>query len=49
MNTADIIINFLIFLITAAENTIGLWIIGVRHPLLIGILIGVSQLTAKEV
>ena len=34
---------FLIFLITAAENTIGLWIIGVRHPLLIGILIGVCD------
>ena len=32
---------FLIFLITSTENTIGLWIIGVEHPLLIGILIGI--------
>ena len=32
---------FLIFLITAAENTIGLLIIGIRHPLMIGALIGV--------
>lgn len=31
---------FLIFLITAGENTLGLVLIGVRHPLLIGMLIG---------
>ncbi len=31
---------FLIFLITAAENTLGLVLIGVGHPLLIGVLIG---------
>ncbi|MBQ3277051.1 MAG: sporulation integral membrane protein YtvI [Oscillospiraceae bacterium] len=32
---------FLIFLITSAENTVGLWIIGVKHPLFIGILVGI--------
>ena len=34
---------FLIFLITSAENALGLWIIGVQHPLLIGILIGICD------
>ncbi len=32
---------FLIFLITAAENAVGLWIIGVKQPILIGVLIGI--------
>lgn len=32
---------FIIFCITAAENAIGLWIIGVGNPFLIGILIGI--------
>lgn len=32
---------FIIFCVTAAENAIGLWIIGVNSPFLIGILIGI--------